>query len=584
MGVGTAGRRRRSIVASVAGAMVAMVLTGGGLVAASAPAQAVAASTGSTSPRTIPGTASQVGACPTTTEVSMPGCGPVGPLASDGGPFLTDALGRTVILHGVDAVYKRAPYALTVEPGRANSFTAADARAIAGLGFDVVRLGILWEGIEPGTADPNDPAICTTGRPGHAHQWDQQVADAYLAKVRAVVDLLGRYGIFSLVDMHQDVYDQVFAGEGAPPWAVCTDGLPATNTPDWTSNYGEPAVGVAFHHFWTNDVVGDLQGNFDRAWANVARTFAGNRYVVGFDPFNEPFATADLTVAGGAAFDAELECFYTGTAHPGRLWLSPVPLTCPPDDPAQGVIATIRSIDPTTPVFYEPDVIDDFGAVDWIGPMPFAHLVLNFHDYCLPGSVSQQVADLPVPCGPEEALTIHQQASARQVAADPANPGGPAWFMSEFGGEPAGADLARMVALADQHLLGWAYWAWESYDDPTGNPDEGLARPGPTGTPVVDPARAAILSEPYATAVAGTPTAMSFDPTTDVFTLTYRADDHVHAPTVVFVPVARHFADGYCPTVTGATVTSRPEARHLTLADRAGATTVHLVVRSGACR
>lgn len=527
--------------------------------------------------------ASTLTACPVGASARDPGCGPVGPLSAAGGPLLHDALGRAVILHGVDVVFKRRPYELTVEPGHPWSFTAADAAAIARLGFDVVRLGVLWQGIEPGTLGPNSPQVCTPGRPGHPHQWNQAVADAYLARVRKVVDLLGRYGVFTLVDMHQDVYNQVFGGEGAPAWAVCTDGVPATNTGNWSANYAEPGVGIAFAHFWSNDVVGNLQGNYDRAWRAVARTFAGDGAVVGFDLFNEPFGTPALTALGAAAVDARIECAYTGTAHPGRDVLG-VPLVCPPGDPALGMIPSIEAVAKATPIFYEPDVTSDFGNVDWIGPMPYPHLVLDFHDYCLVGSVVVPLQDAPVPCPAQERQTLRSQAASRVAAADAANPGGPAWFMSEFGAEPAGADLAAMVARADRHLVGWAYWQWKYYQDPTGNSAEALATTGPGGVPQVHAGRAAILSEPYAQAVAGTPLSMGYDSGADTFTLVYRPDPTIHAPTVVFVPVARHYPGGYCATVAGGRVTSAPGASHLTVVASPGTATVTVHVTAGGCR
>lgn len=527
----------------------------------------------------------QTGACPVARSAADPACGPVGPIHSSGGPFLRDAYGRAVILHGVDAVYKKTPYELYAAPGKAWNFTAADAKAIASLGFDVVRLGILWQGIEPGTLPANTPSICTPGSPGRAHQWNQSVADAYLAKVRQTVDLLGRYGIFTLLDMHQDVYNQAFAGEGAPNWAVCTDGLPPTNTGNWQANYGEPAVAAAYSHFWNNDVVGNLQGNFDRAWRTVAKQFDGNSHVLGYDLFNEPFSSvAALSPPGTAAFDALLECFYTGTAHPGSLSGSLVPLVCPPTDPRQGVIPMIRSVDPNHPIFYEPDVSSDWGNADWIGPMPYRHLVLNFHDYCISGQVVSPLQNASPVCPTLEQQTFTSQATARSLASDPANPGGPAWFMSEFGAEPAGTDLANMVALADRNLAGWAYWQWKFYNDPTGNPVEGLASTSPsTGAPVVDPARAAILSEPYAQAVAGTPMSMGYDPTTDAFHLTYRVDPQIHQPTVVFVPVGVHYASGYCATAQGARITSGADASHLTLQAVPTAATVTLTIVAGHC-
>ena len=95
-----------------------------------------------------------------------------GPLSAMGGPYLTDRAGRVVFLHGVNAVYKRAPYELYADPGKGWSFTRADAARMASLGFNVVRLGVIWQGLEPGTLGPNSPEICSPGTPGNPHQFD----------------------------------------------------------------------------------------------------------------------------------------------------------------------------------------------------------------------------------------------------------------------------------------------------------------------------------------------------------------------------------------------------------------------------
>ena len=117
--------------------------------------------------------------------------------------------------------------------------------------------------------------------------------------------------------MHQDVYNEIFEGEGAPDWAVCTNGVQSTDPPGrWSLEYGTRAAGIAFSHFWHNNVRGDLQGQYDEVWGDVASAFAGNRWVLGYDPFNEPFSTS-LIRFGDEHFDAQLECFYTGTAHIG---------------------------------------------------------------------------------------------------------------------------------------------------------------------------------------------------------------------------------------------------------------------------
>ena len=125
--------------------------------------------------------------------------------------------------------------------------------------------------------------------------------------------------VYTLLDMHQDVYNQAFRGEGAPAWAVCTDDSRCPPSPaGGRRNYRNASLDVAVAHFWTNDVVGDLQGQFDRVWAVVARYFAHNPWVVGYDPYNEPFER-EVTSTDARQFRHALECFYTGRVHPGTL-------------------------------------------------------------------------------------------------------------------------------------------------------------------------------------------------------------------------------------------------------------------------
>ena len=501
-------------------------------------------------------------ASPSSTPDTVAGC-----VTAPGGPFLRDRYGRALVLHGVNAVYKVAPYELDAGSSGPNAFTDADAATMAGLGFDVVRLGIIWKGLEPGSLPPNDPQSCTEGLAGSASAAAEAPTTlaSYLARLDTTVSLLAAHGIYALVDMHQDVYNEYFAGEGAPDWAVCTDGLPAVKTGNWSANYFTPPVGVAFEHLWNNDVTGGLQQNFDWVWSQVAAHFATDPSVIGYDVFNEPFSSELATGAGNALFDARLECFYTGTAHPGTVSGAGTPLVCPPTDPAQGAVAAIEQADPDHLVFYEPDVANDFGAVNWIGAMPFGRLVLGFHDYCL-ASAGQAYFDFyssPV-CSQPEALVFQQEARARAAASTPEQPGGPGWFMSEFGAGEDTTDLARVAGLADQNLVGWTYWQWKQYADPTGGSTEALV--GSSGA--VDPVKAAVLVRPYAQAVAGTPTSMAYDATSRVMTLQYESDPAITAPTIVFVPVDPAYdvyPTGYCTSVSGASVVSAPGADHLLL-------------------
>jgi endoglycosylceramidase len=496
---------------------------------------------------------------------------------------MEDRYGRVVLMHGANLVYKVPPYEVVVQGSGPNVLTPAEARRMASLGFDVVRLGVLWKGLEPGTAPMNDPSICTPGppKPGGPGQFDASVFESYLRRLDGTIALLARYGIYSLIDMHQDVYSEVFAGEGAPDWAVCTDGIeprPVRNVPDWSVNLQGPGVAEAYGHFWNNDVVGNLQGEFDSVWARVAAYFRGNPWVLGYDPFNEPWAQGLPPQGNNSAFDAQLQCFYAGRQDPGTDQAGQ-PVTCPPGVPEVGVIGHIQSADPGHMVFYEPNYTTDSGVQNHIGSMPFGRLVLNFHDYCF-----LHVPNGPEPpsyastCRPLEAYVFNERSGERVQDGSAEQPGGPAWFLSEFGATTDASDLGRITSDADSSLVGWTYWQWLHYDDPTGSHSSGLWPPTrPTG------AMLQVLSRTYAQAVAGTPTAMSFDPVSAHFTLDYTPSTRSSQPTVIFVPVALHYRAGYCARVSGGRVTSGAASPHLDVVSDAGAANVRVSVTPGRC-
>ena len=501
-----------------------------------------------------------------------------GPLSAPGGPFLRDSAGRVVILHGVNAVYKHPPYELYPDPGTPWNFGPADASLMARLGFDVVRLGMTWRGLEPGTAPSDDPAICTRGTPGDPGQYDQAVVNRYLGHLAQTVDLLGRYHIYTILDMHQDVYNEAFEGEGAPDWAVCTNGLPNLDPPGrWSLNYGTPAAGAAFRNFWTNDVKGDLQGEFDRVWRAVAGYFRSNPWVLGYDPFNEPFSTSLVTV-GDQRFDDQLGCFYAGSQYAGAPAKGAAPFRCPPQDPSEGVVPTILGADPTHLVFYEPDVYGSRGAPNFLGSMDFPRLVFNVHVYC---GYRSPVTGNPTnvsACAAQDAHSLATRAGDRPALASAAQPSGPAWLVSEFGASSNAAFLSAFTDQLDDALVGWTYWAWKYYGDPTGSAAESLVMASGRLR-----STATVLSRAYPEAIAGRPTLISSDPATGAFDLAYVPDHSVRAPTVVFLPTGLHYPAGYCPRATGARVVSPAGSTLLEVANKAHATEVTLSVTPGPC-
>jgi endoglycosylceramidase len=500
------------------------------------------------------------------------------PLSSPGGPYLYDRAGRVVFLHGVDAVYKHAPFELYPAPGKPWNFSAADASLMARLGFNVVRLGMTWSGLEPGTAKANDPAICGRGAATNPHQFNQAVITRYLDRLTQTVDLLGRFHIYTILDMHQDVYNQLFDGEGAPAWAVCTNGRPNVDRPGrWSLEYGTAATDAAFRNFWNNDVRGNLQGQFDLVWADVARNFRHNPWVLGYDPFNEPFSTA-LVSYGDEHFDTQLACFYAGT----RYISSPVHGSraprCPRHDPAKGVIPTILANDRSHLIFDEPDNFASGGLPTFIGPLRLHNLVYNVHVYCGARSPITGNPTNVLQCTDQERHSLTVRYEDRPEMASRVQPGGPGWLVTEFGASSSVPLLANLTATMDAHQVGWIYWSWKYYGDPTGSASESLVMANGRLR-----STAWVLSRTYPEAVAGRPTAFWFSPDTGDFSLSYVPNHHVHAPTVVFVPTAIHYPHGYCASVSGGRVVSKRGSDLLEVQNASVGQRVVVRVSPGAC-
>jgi endoglycosylceramidase len=278
-------------------------------------------------------------ACGTSTTPPAPGRGAAPlpwlrvvdppPADPDRTPYLADASGRRVLLRGVAAVgmqddtYPDSGGGPAIYPVDASAYegkcpaasplvpqpplceveaskpafdqstgpgSGNDFAQMRQLGFDVVRLILNWSQLEP--------------RPG--------VYDStYLDRVAQAVDWAGQQGLYVILDMHQDQYSRfilpgqtskVPAGcppsggqDGAPRWAVFTDGKPACALLGQSSL--NPASSAAFAAFWADRTVdapaGDtpgrgLQDHYIGALAALANRFENDPTVLGYELMNEP--------------------------------------------------------------------------------------------------------------------------------------------------------------------------------------------------------------------------------------------------------------------------------------------------------
>jgi endoglycosylceramidase len=454
------------------------------------------------------------------------------------GRWITDANGRVVILHGWNMVYKVGSY----RP-EDSGFGDDDARFLADNGFNTVRLGVIYKGLEP------TPGV-----------YD----DAYLESIARTESILADHGIFSLLDFHQDMYNERFQGEGFPDWAVVGDAatLPAEPRVGFPGNYLEmPALNRAYDHFWLNDQAADgraLQDAYAAAWRHVAGRFGDNPHVLGYNLFNEPWPGSQYpsctSTVGCPVFDQQ--------------FLEPF---------SERVIAAIRQADPNTLAWYEPLLTFDFGADTSHGDTGDAHAGFAFNMYCL-AELGDAAADLGPATGPEcdtgYDLTLD---NAEQQSLET----GDALLMTEFAATNDLEIIRRVVELADERMISWQQWHYCGCDDPTTSGPGiqalvGDAAQPPTGANV-NAEKLGVSSRPYPQAVAGTPQSYGFNSDTKEFQLNYstaRADGSGNFPadsrTEIFVPEL-HYPSGYAVEVEGAQVVSAPGAAILTLATCPGA-------------
>ena len=105
-----------------------------------------------------------------------------------------------------------------------------------------MRLGFTWEGAEP--------------RPG-------EIDRGYVRSLARSVSLLGKYGIYTLLDAHQDGYSKLTGTDGAPDWAVLNDGLPNNRIAFGIDYFANPSVLRAFDNLYANAQAPDGVGVAD---------------------------------------------------------------------------------------------------------------------------------------------------------------------------------------------------------------------------------------------------------------------------------------------------------------------------------
>ncbi|KAJ7562691.1 hypothetical protein O6H91_03G080600 [Diphasiastrum complanatum] len=113
---------------------------------------------------------------------------------------IQDGYGRERLFHGLNVVVKGPPWHPGLEVfDHQFSFCDRDVELIKSWGMNVVRLAVMWPGVEP--------------REG----W---INATYLQTMRSIVRKLNSAGIYTLIEFHQDLFTSQFCGDGLPSWIL----------------------------------------------------------------------------------------------------------------------------------------------------------------------------------------------------------------------------------------------------------------------------------------------------------------------------------------------------------------------------
>jgi len=358
-------------------------------------------------------------------------------------------------------------------------------------------------------------------------QYDQ----SYLDEVARRLDWADEAGLAVVLDMHQDVYGEGFGGDGAPRWA-CDEALYAAHRPvtPWFANYSSPQVMACFDRLYTDP---DTRGRFARAWREVAARLKHHPAVVGFDALNEPhWGSHDL-------FSFELERL-------GPFY--------------DEVVTAVRAEAPHWVAFLEPAASRNLGFASGLARRGYGDVVYAPHSY-----------DAQAEAGAGfDPFRRSQVVGNIAALADEARRMGAALWIGEYGGvagDPGiGAYMDAQYDGAAAASAGGAYWDYSR--------SSGYGLLGPDGAE--KPVLLETLVRPYPARIAGEPSSFAFDEDSRRFTLTYRPDRGISAPTEIVTPV-RVYPAGYVVECGGCLV-ERAAGRLLVRRPPAGATELTLTV------
>lgn len=193
------------------------------------------------------------------------------------GKWFVDQDDRVVVLHGINAVEKKFPW--VPDYGYINLKNKTQLTYLKNWGFNVVRLGFMWSGLYPQKG---------------------QINLTYVEEMKGIIETLDSFGIYVIIDLHQDMMSSKFNSyDGVPLWVLNEIPNPkhAYPWPFKSQNigfgaYATEACGFAFECLYKN--INNFRDYFIQYWVTIAQIFSNTSSILAYELINEPWVILEV--------------------------------------------------------------------------------------------------------------------------------------------------------------------------------------------------------------------------------------------------------------------------------------------------
>ena len=464
--------------------------------------------------------------------------------------------GRYSIFHGVNVVVKLPPFIPDTEKFDPYfSFTDEDINILKRLGINLVRLGIIWESIEYAPGEYNA---------------------THMEKMSAIVSKLEENGITVIIDAHQDMFTRLFCGEGSPKfyaenmtydkdcnsnllsrffglvsacvplskynWKYDEEGYPKIEdcvVGSFIDYHKSPELMSIYDSFFKNE--NGVLDAFVGFWKFVAQKFKGRKNVLGYDLWNEPWASnlwTDLKSLIPGYIDNHILIDFYAKIDSG-----------------------IAEIDPDYTMLFQPipfpDTLPLFGgqALGTFEQTPVNNTIrkqmFNAHSYCCAADQNICKDGEPKAANAARCSAFHDRKLKKNK--QQANDIGVPIIITEFGAcSSSMACYKEMIGFekaADKYLTSWAYWMYKTYHDHTttaAENEEGIFNDDGTIQNIKEKA----LSRTYIQYYQGLPLEIFFNDDTNEFSAKFKYMASITEPSVLYFYKDLKYKDGYELNIT----------------------------------